>query len=233
VAKAIVRPGTHSGHRSKQYRLGVDALLDSPELKSPIAELEATRWTGHPGYPIRAMVDMALIRAVYTILDWTGVVRLVAEHAELQRVLGCAPSLDACYRFTVKLRQHGDALARPHRRSAGTGRGRSPVRTLGRRVEVALPERRVHVRIAVGQGRPAAHADPAVHGPLEGAVPSARVCRARFRSVEERVGDVVPAGAPDRAGTPARRPDDPGAVGDGAGGREGRGGGRGVESLGS
>ncbi len=111
MAKAIVQPGTTSGHRSKQYGREVEALLDSPELKSLIAELEATRWTGRPGYPIRAMVGMALIKAVYTIPVWTRVVRLVTEHGELQRVLGCAPSLDACYRFTVKLRQHGDALA--------------------------------------------------------------------------------------------------------------------------
>ncbi len=35
----------------------------------------------------------------------------MAEHAELQHVLGGAPSLDACYRFTVKMRRHADALA--------------------------------------------------------------------------------------------------------------------------
>ncbi len=32
----------------------VKDLLGSPEVASLIAELEATRWTGRPGYPIRA-----------------------------------------------------------------------------------------------------------------------------------------------------------------------------------
>jgi transposase len=57
------------------------------------------------------MVGMALVKSLYAIPVWTRVVRLVAEHAELQRVLGCAPSLDACYRFTRKLREFPDALA--------------------------------------------------------------------------------------------------------------------------
>ncbi len=37
-------------------------LLDAPEIVSLIAELEATRWTGRPGYPIRAMVGMTLTK---------------------------------------------------------------------------------------------------------------------------------------------------------------------------
>jgi hypothetical protein len=35
----------------------------------------------------------------------------VAEHDGLQRVIGCAPSEWACYRFTRSLREHSDALA--------------------------------------------------------------------------------------------------------------------------
>lgn len=38
-------------------------LLASPEIVGLIAELEATRWTGRPGYPIRSMVGMALALA--------------------------------------------------------------------------------------------------------------------------------------------------------------------------
>ena len=53
----------------------------------------------------------ALIKSLYAIPVWTRVVRLVAEHHELQRVLGCAPSLDACYRFTRKLREFPEALS--------------------------------------------------------------------------------------------------------------------------
>jgi len=88
----------------------IDKLLGSPEIAAFIADLEVTRWTGRPGYSIRAMVGMALIKSIYAIPIWTRVVRLVAEHDELQRVLGCAPSLDACYRFTRKLREFPDAL---------------------------------------------------------------------------------------------------------------------------
>lgn len=86
-------------------------LLDSPEVRSLVADLEATRWTGRPGYPIRAMVGMALVKALYGLPTWTRTVRLVAEHGGLRKVLGALPSVDACYRFTRKLREHGDLLA--------------------------------------------------------------------------------------------------------------------------
>src|SRR5205085_2530302 len=41
---------------------------------------------------------------------WTRTVRLVAEHGGLRRVLGAVPSVDACYRFSRKLREHSDLL---------------------------------------------------------------------------------------------------------------------------
>ena len=47
------------------------ALLESPEIAELIRELEATRWTGRPGYPIRAMVGMALAKSLYSIPTWT------------------------------------------------------------------------------------------------------------------------------------------------------------------
>lgn len=86
-------------------------LLDSPEIGRLIANLDATRWTGRPGYPIRTMVGAALVKGVYALPTWTRTVRLIAEHAALREAIGAAPSVHACYRFTVKLRQHGDALA--------------------------------------------------------------------------------------------------------------------------
>ena len=46
-------------------------LLDSPEIGALIRELDATRWTGRPGYPIRAMVGMALAKSMYAIPTWT------------------------------------------------------------------------------------------------------------------------------------------------------------------
>jgi Transposase DDE domain len=61
-------------------------------------------------YPIRAMVGLALVKSVYALPTWTRAVRLVAEHAALRETLGAAPSVDAAYRFSTKLREHGDLL---------------------------------------------------------------------------------------------------------------------------
>lgn len=85
-------------------------VLSSPEIGRLILDLEATRWTGRPGYPIRAMVGMALVKTLYSLPTWTRVAGLVAEHEGLQRILGCAPSIHACYRFTAKLRTYDDLL---------------------------------------------------------------------------------------------------------------------------
>jgi hypothetical protein len=87
----------------------IAGLLDSPEVSQLVAELAATRWTGRPGYPIRAMVGMALTKSLYTLPTWTRTVDLVREHAALRVALGCTdlasvPSVHACYRFTAKLR---------------------------------------------------------------------------------------------------------------------------------
>jgi hypothetical protein len=88
-------------------------LLDSPEIAGLIAELEATRWTGRPGYPLRMMVGMALAKSIYAIPTWTRTVALVREHSALQAALGCEgdpPSEWACYRFARKLREHKHML---------------------------------------------------------------------------------------------------------------------------
>jgi hypothetical protein len=97
VAKPTVQPNCDAEQ--------IERLLDSPEVASLVAELEATRWTGRPGYPIRTMVGMALVKSLYVLPTWTRTVRLVAEHAALRDAIGGAPSVDACYRFTVKLRR--------------------------------------------------------------------------------------------------------------------------------
>jgi len=104
--------GPNVASRSASAELA--GLLDSPEIASLVAELEATRWTGRPGYPIRVMVGMALAKSLYAIPTWTRTVRLVREHAALQAALGCeagCPSEWACYRFTRKLRTHDAMLA--------------------------------------------------------------------------------------------------------------------------
>src|SRR5204862_1004083 len=72
---------------------------------------EATRWTGRPGYPVRAMVGLTLIKSIYTLPTWTRTLALVRDHAALRDTLGAVPSVHAAYRFTVKLRRNGDALA--------------------------------------------------------------------------------------------------------------------------
>jgi hypothetical protein len=70
-------------------------LLDSPEITTLVTELTATRWTGRPGYPIRAMAGMALTKSLYTLPTWTRTVGLVREHDALRAALGC-PDLPAC-----------------------------------------------------------------------------------------------------------------------------------------
>lgn len=90
-------------------------LLDSPEIGRLIADLEETRWTGRPGYPIRTMVGLALAKSLYALPTWTKVVALVAEHWKLQRVLGCEgdpPSIYAAYRFAEKMRDNGEMVQR-------------------------------------------------------------------------------------------------------------------------
>ncbi len=90
-------------------------LLDSPEIKRLIADLQATRWTGRPGYPVRTMVGLALTKSVFALPTWTKVVALVADHWKLQRALGCEgnpPSVYAAYRFAEKLRANSDKLER-------------------------------------------------------------------------------------------------------------------------
>jgi hypothetical protein len=84
----------------------VAALLDSPEIASLIAELEAARWTGRPGYPVKATVGTALAKSLYALPTWTRTTCLIADHAALRDVLGAAPSADPYYRFSKKLREH-------------------------------------------------------------------------------------------------------------------------------
>ncbi len=86
-------------------------ILDSPEIGRLIAELDETRWTGRPGYPLRAMVGIALAKSLYSIPTWTRTVALVREHAALREAIGGeCPSVYAAYRFAAKLRAYSDLL---------------------------------------------------------------------------------------------------------------------------
>lgn len=82
------------------------AILDSAEIQRLIEDLEATRWTGRPGYPIRSLLGVALAKSLYAIPTWSRTVALVHEHEALQRALGDVPSVYAAYRFASKLRAH-------------------------------------------------------------------------------------------------------------------------------
>ena len=93
----------------------VERLLESPELQRLIAELQETRWTGRPGYPIRCMIGLALAKSIYALPTWTKTVALVREHWALQRALGCEgnpPSVYSAYRFAEKLRDNGKSVER-------------------------------------------------------------------------------------------------------------------------
>jgi transposase, IS5 family len=88
-------------------------ILASPEVARLVGELQETRQTGRPGYPLRSMVGMALAKSMYAIPTWTRVVALVREHPALAAVIapgGEVPSVYACYRFTAKLREHAAML---------------------------------------------------------------------------------------------------------------------------
>jgi Transposase DDE domain len=88
-------------------------ILESDEVCRLIDELQQTRWTGRPGYPLRAMIGMALAKSLYAIPTWTRTVALVAEHPALAAVIapnGETPSVYVCYRFTAKLREHAHLL---------------------------------------------------------------------------------------------------------------------------
>ena len=91
----------------------LSGILASPEVSRLIDELQATRETGRPGYPLRAMVGMALAKSLYALPTWTRTVALVSEHPALAAVIapdGDVPSKYACYRFTAKLREHTHLL---------------------------------------------------------------------------------------------------------------------------
>ncbi len=88
-------------------------ILASPEVSRLVDELQVTRWTGRPGYPLRSMIGMALAKSLYALPTWTRTVALFSEHPALAAVIapdGDVPSKYACYRFTAKLREHTDLL---------------------------------------------------------------------------------------------------------------------------
>jgi len=93
----------------------VQKLLDLPEIAALIGELQETRWTGRPGYPIRTMIGLCIVKSRYALPTWTRTVALVREHWGLQRALGCEgepPSVWAAYRFQKTLRDQAAMVER-------------------------------------------------------------------------------------------------------------------------
>ena len=88
----------------------IAGLLDSPEIAALTAELEALRWTGRKGYPIRSLVGACLAKSLYAIPTWSRTAALIGEHAALRDALGDTPSVYALYRFATKLREHKPLL---------------------------------------------------------------------------------------------------------------------------
>jgi hypothetical protein len=81
----------------------VAAVLAQPDVVEAIWSLEEMRWTGRPGYSIRALVGAVLVKAVYALPTWARTARLIAGHEALRKAIGGAPSQWACYRFDEKL----------------------------------------------------------------------------------------------------------------------------------
>src|SRR5919202_1813198 len=52
------------------------------------------------------MVGTTLVKSLYVLPTWTLTVALVTEHAALRSAIGGALSVDACYRFARKMREH-------------------------------------------------------------------------------------------------------------------------------
>jgi hypothetical protein len=102
AVKSIARPSAAAE---------IEKLLDSPEIRLLVSELENLQWTGRKGYSIRSLVGACLVKSLYALPTWTRTARLIAEHDGLRRALGDAPSVYALYRFTPKLIKHGDTLA--------------------------------------------------------------------------------------------------------------------------
>jgi hypothetical protein len=88
----------------------VSELLDSPEVAALIDAL-APNGRGRKGFGPRTLVGACLVKTLFALPTWTRVVALIAEHPGLQAALGGSPSVWACYRFTVKLRENQPALA--------------------------------------------------------------------------------------------------------------------------
>ena len=99
-----------------------------------ISDLDETRWTGRPGYPIRVMVGAALVKAIYALPTWTRTARLITEHAALREAIGgarVALGLLPVRRQAPRARRPAGRLHRP-----GAGRLRAARPEMGQVVAI-------------------------------------------------------------------------------------------------
>ena len=94
----------------------VGTLLDSPEIAALVSELEATRWTGRPGYSILSVIGMALAKSTYAGPTWAPTVASSpSTRPGAPPSCGHAhdvPSVFACSGLTAKIRDCGHMLDR-------------------------------------------------------------------------------------------------------------------------
>ena len=100
--------GRQKRKNAKPKHLLLAQILEFDAVQGLIADLEAARWTGRKGYPIRVKFAALLAQYVYVIPTITGLVRSLKDNPKLQEACGIrsprqTPSEDALYRFRKKL----------------------------------------------------------------------------------------------------------------------------------
>ena len=119
--------------------------------------------------------------------------RVQPETVALDKGYDMAPVYDACARDRCRPDHPAstDAVCEARRSSRADLRARNldvrRFRLQARRLQVALPDRRVRSEVAVDQGFPASSAHPARHEALARSVPGSCCYRARVRPVEASV----------------------------------------------
>lgn len=90
-------------------------LLDSPEIRGLIDALEETRWTGRPGYPIRTMVGLCLVKSLYALPTWTKTVALATFSMDPANLNYSAAKGK---RFASRIARPSSGQSRPEERGA-------------------------------------------------------------------------------------------------------------------
>ena len=86
-----------------------------PRSAQLIADLDETRWTGRPGYPVRDHGRRGAGQGRLRLPTWTRTARLIAEHAALREAIGGAPvalGVLPVRREAARARRHADRLHR-------------------------------------------------------------------------------------------------------------------------